>query len=162
VRAYGLQQQGGQLAADLGVGARSTRWRAWGGRPELFSFHSAQLFLRLLYLLAVCSDNLTPPPLSSKKCVGREKLSYRTNKSNISCLYSDNARSHYQSSVVLNVLQIQSKEVAIHCYVLPVSFACRAVGIGKAGETLWPLHFGLFSEPSSRVCVRWREPWWGY
>lgn len=76
-------------------------------RAILSPHHSVISFL-------VYSDNVTPPPSSSNTRVGHEKLSYNTDKSNIYCLHCDNVRSHYQSGVILNVLQIQDEEVAVH------------------------------------------------
>lgn len=84
----------------------------YGGSVLLF-FLSTQLFRLLLYLTSVDSHNLTPPPPSSKTHEGQEKLCYCTHKSNVYCLYSDNTRSHYQSVVILHILQILNKEVAV-------------------------------------------------
>lgn len=123
----------------------SVHGEAW---PKLLFFRSAQLFLLFLYLPTVYSDNLTPPAASTKTCVGQEKLSF-----NIYYLCFDNARSHCQYVVILNVLKIQNKEVAVHCYLLPVSLAHHDARIGKA-EWDYPLHFGLFSEPSPCMHVR--------
>lgn len=103
--------------------------RAW---PELFFPPITQLFLAFCFH-TVYSESVTPPPSSGKTRVGQEKLSYHTHKSNIYFLHCDNARSHYQSGVILNVLQIQNEEVAVHWYLLPMSLAHHNAETGKAG-----------------------------
>lgn len=124
--------RGGQLAAGLGAGASSTHWRAWGSLvPAVVLPQHSAISSLALFAPSGHSDNLTPPPPSSKTCVGQEKLSYCTHKSNIYCLCYDNARSCYQGAVILNVLQIQNKEFSVHCHLLPVCLAHHETRIGK-------------------------------
>lgn len=75
------------------MGACSTCWHAWQGLAWAILSPITQLFL-FLSLHTVYSDNVTPPPSSSKTRVGQGKLSYHTHKSNIYCLHCDHASAH--------------------------------------------------------------------
>lgn len=99
-------------------------------RPELFFLPITQLYLFFPHCVFWYGH---PPFSSSKTRMGQEELGYHTHKSSIYCLNCADARSRYRSGVILNVLQIQNEEVAVHWYLLPTSLAHHDAGTGKAG-----------------------------
>lgn len=145
-------QRGGQLWADLGlVPVSHTCVHGWGGGwPKLFSF------LSYFFSCSVCSLCILITSLlhlQAAKHVGQEKLSYCMCISNTYCLYCDNARSCYQSVVILNILQIENKEVPVQCHLCLahcdtgwVTLSCHCI----LGCFLSCPHMG--TPP--------REPWW--
>lgn len=126
---------------------------AW---PELFFPPIIQLFIFLSFH-SVYSDNVTPPPSGSKTCVGQEKLSYHTHKSNIHCLHCDNARSHYQSGVIrmfckYRMRRLLSTDICCQCLLLTTM---QRLGIGLSSHLILGCFLIL-----PQGCVQWRELCW--
>lgn len=148
------------------MGACSTCWHAWQGLAWAILSPITQLFL-FLSLHTVYSDNVTPPPSSSKTRVGQGKLSYHTHKSNIYCLHCDHASAH---TLIIRVVlswmfckyrmrRLVSTDICCQCLLLTT-----VQRLGKLDGTLQPLNSGLLSDPSPSVCVCvcvwWRELCW--
>lgn len=141
-------QRGGQLWADLElVPVSHTCVHGWGGGwPKLFSFLSYFFSCSVCSLCILITSLLR---LQAAKHVGQEKLSYCMCISNMYCLYCDNAR----SVVILNILQIENKEVPVqchlclaHCDTCWVTLSCHCI----LGCFLSCPHMG----------TPLREPWW--